>query len=153
MIPFISQFILQLTEYHFVKLLYKSLVDWRLKTDYLQCNPNFHGNVRYYCILVYDSKCNFFACLLMVFTYKFHNTTFPFALIQPFADVHYQCKKDTDLKLHRLQPKMLQHSIFIPARSICREALTVPAFDARDEYIMVDVIDTDMFLCIRAMYP
>ena len=86
----------------------------------------------------------------MVFTYKCHSVTFPIALIQPFADVHYQCKKDRDFKLHWLEPKTLQ---FISARSICQGALIFPAFDAKNEYIVVDVLDTDIFLHIRAMYP
>lgn len=136
-----------------MKSLYESLVDWKLKTDYLRCNADFHGNIRYDCVIISSSEHNFFARLLMVFTYKCHDATFPFALIQPFTDVRYQRKKDTDLKLHRLQPKTLQHSIFVPARSICRGALLVPAFDAKNEYIVVDVLDTDMFLRIREMYP
>ena len=86
----------------------------------------------------------------LYFTYKCHNVTFSFALIQPFANVYYQCKKDRDLKPHWLEPKTPQ---LIPARLICQGALFVPAFDAKNEYIMVDILDTDMFLCIREMYP
>ena len=86
-----------------MKSLYESLVDWKLKTDYLQCNPNFHGNIPYDCIIISSSEQNFSAHLLMVFTYKCHHATFLFTLVQPFTDVRYQCKKDTDLKLHQLQ--------------------------------------------------
>lgn len=132
-----------------MKSLYESLVDWKLKTDYLQCNPNFHGNIPYDCIIISSSEQNFSAHLLMVFTYKCHHATFLFTLVQPFTDVRYQCKKR-----HRFQASSTSaHSIFIPVRSICRGALLVLAFDAKNEYIVVDVLNTEMFLCIREMYP
>lgn len=129
------------------------MVDWKLRIDYLRCNPSFHGRPRFDCIIVYRGDGYFFARLLYLFTYNFRGTTFPIALIQPFADVRTLRKKDHELRLHRLRPKTNRDSIFISAQSIRRGAFLVPALDRSDDLIVVDVIDTDMFLRIKSMYP
>ena len=132
-----------------MKSFYESLVDWKLKTDYLQCSPNFHGRVHYDCVIVHAVDHDFFAQLLFIFTYKLGQQDLPFALIQPFSDVHYQhkkCKKDQELHFHRLQAKNPGHSVFIHLKSIFCGAFLVPALDHPDKYIIVDVVDTDMFL-------
>ena len=139
-----------------MKSFYESLVDWKLKTDYLWCSPNFHGRVHYDCVIVHGVNHDFFAWLLFIFTYKLGEHDLPFALIQPFADVHHQhkrCKKDQELCFHWLWAKNQGHSVFINLKSIFCGAFLVPALDRQDEYIIVDVVDTDMFLQIQNMYP
>jgi hypothetical protein len=143
----------QIVECHFLKSYYDSMVDWKLRIDYLRCNPSFHGRPRFDCVIVYRGDGYYFARLLYLFTYKFQGTTFPIALIQPYADVHPLRKKDKELRLHRLRPKTRGSSIFISARSIRRGAFLVPALDHPNDLIVVDVIDTDMFLRIKSMYP
>jgi hypothetical protein len=143
----------QIIECHFLKSYYDSLVDWKLRIDYLRCNPSFHGRPRFDCVIVFGGDGYYFAQLLYLFTYKFGGTTFPIALIQPFVDVRNLRKKDRELRLHRLRPRSLGDSIFISARSICRGAFLVPALDHPHEVIVVDVIDTDMFLRVRSIYP
>ena len=44
-------------------------------------------------------------------------------------------------------------SVFISIRSICRGAFIVPENSRDGDFLVVDVVDTDMFLRIRAMYP
>jgi len=122
-----------------------------MKTDYLQCNPAFHRHPYYNCVIIHRGNHNFFTWLLFLFIYSFRGTVLPFALIQPFSEVHYQWKKDHDLQWHRLWPQTT--TSFIPARSICCGVFLVPAFDSSDEYLVVDVVDTNMFLHIKAMYP
>lgn len=131
------------------------MVDWKLRIDYLRCNPSFHGRPRFDCVIVYRGDGYYFARLLYLFIYKFQGTTFPIALIQPYADVYPLRKKDKELRLHRLRPKRRGDSIFISARSIRRGAFLVPALDPAhpSDLIVVDVIDTDMFLRIKSMYP
>jgi hypothetical protein len=131
------------------------MVDWKIRVDYLRCNPSFHGRPRFDCVIVYRGDGYYFARLLYLFTYNFQGTTFPIALIQPYADVLPPRKKDRELRLHRLRPTGKKHSdsIFISARSIRRGAFLVPALDHPNDLIVVDVIDTDMFLRIRSMYP
>lgn len=144
----------QIIECRFLKSYYDSMVDWKLKIDYLRCNPSFHGRPRFDCVIVYRGDGYYFARLLYLFTYNFQGTTFPIALIQPYADVRPLRKKDRELRLHRLRPKTCGDSIFISARSIRRGAFLVPALDPGhpNDLIVVDVINTDMFLRIRSMY-
>ena len=143
----------QIIECHFLKSYYDSLVDWKLQIDYLRCNPSFHERPWFDCAIIYRGDGYYFAQLLYLFTYKFQGITFPIALIQPFMDVSVLRKKDRELHLHRLRPKTCGDSIFILARSIRRGAFLVPALDHPNDLIVVDVIDTDMFLQIRSMYP
>ena len=148
----------QVIECHFLKSYYDSMVDWKIRVDYLRCNPSFYGRPRFDCVIVYRGDGYYFARLLYLFTYNFRGTTFPIALIQPYADVHPPRKKDRELRLHRLRPtasgkKRGNSSIFISARSIRRGAFLVPALDNPNDLIVVDVIDTDMFLRIKSIYP
>lgn len=143
----------QITECRYLKSYYDSLVDWKLQIDKLRCNPNFHGRPRFDCVLVYGGDNYFFARLLFLFTYKFRGTTFPIALIQPFSAVHPKRKKDRELRLHRVRPKTPGDTMFIPARSIRRGAFLVPGLDHPNDLVVVDVIDSDMFLRIRTIYP
>jgi hypothetical protein len=144
----------QIIEYRFLKSYYDSMVYWKIKIDYLRCNPSFHGRPRFDCVIVYRGDGYYFARLLYLFTYNFQGTAFPIALIQPYEDVHPLRKKDQELRLHRLRPKKRRDtSIFISARSIRRGAFLVPALDHPNDLIVVDVIDTDMFLRIKAIYP
>ena len=129
------------------------MVDWKIRIDYLRCNPSFHGRPRFDCVIVYGGDGYFFARLLYLFTYNFRGTTFPIALIQPYADVRTQRKKDWELRLHRLRPKTSRDSIFISARSIRRGAFLAPALDHPNDVIIVDVVDTDMFIRIKSIYP
>lgn len=62
-------------------------------------------------------------------------------------------KKDKELSLHRLRPVRRAGAIFISLRSITRGAFLVPECTKDTDLVVVDVIDTDMFLRIRAMYP
>jgi hypothetical protein len=43
--------------------------------------------------------------------------------------------------------------MFISIRSISRGAFIVPEHSKDSDFLVVDVVDTDMFLRIRAMYP
>ncbi|KAI6043238.1 hypothetical protein EDC04DRAFT_2600286 [Pisolithus marmoratus] len=43
---------LEIQEYKYLKVNYKSVVDWKLTTDHLQCNPMFYGAPWYDCATV-----------------------------------------------------------------------------------------------------
>lgn len=126
-----------LIEHRFIKLSYKSLVDWRTCTDYLRCSPSFFNKPRYDCVIV-NNEPDFFARLVFVFTYTIKagsegvketpdgkDYTIPVALVQPFEDVQPLRKRDKDLRLFRLQAQPRENSIFVPARSLRRGAFIV----------------------------
>ena len=73
--------------------------------------------------------------------------SYPTALIQPCdAKFGQFYSKDKDLGLIRVQAKSRLSSEFIPIKSIIRGAVLVPDFDKEDDYIVMDVLDADMFL-------
>jgi hypothetical protein len=79
----------------------------------------------------------------------------PVALIQPFSEVLVlpMRQRDKDLNFHRLRARPQAESVFISIRSISRAAFIVPENTRDGDFLVVDVVDTDMFLRIRAMYP
>ncbi|KAF9245417.1 hypothetical protein BU15DRAFT_85700 [Melanogaster broomeanus] len=42
-----------LQEFRYLKVNYESTATWKLETNYLQCNPSFHGHPRYDCMLIH----------------------------------------------------------------------------------------------------
>lgn len=153
-----------LTEYCFIKAFYESRVDWRAHTDYLRCSPSFNKAERYDCVIIHNEPRNYFARLLFVFTYTLKasddiiipsghdNITIPIALIQPFTEVTSLRQKDKDLGLHRLRAKPRRNAIFVSARSIYRGAYIIPEGLKEETLLVIDVVDTDMFLRLRSMY-
>jgi hypothetical protein len=101
---------------------------------------------------------DYFARLVFVFTYAVEveekRTVIPMALVQPFTDISTPFrKKDIELRLLRLKEKPREKSIIIPARSIIRGAYIVPDGDKKADWLVVDIIDSDMFLRMHALYP
>ncbi|TFK39111.1 hypothetical protein BDQ12DRAFT_698231 [Crucibulum laeve] len=143
-----------ITEYQFLKVSFESFVDWRTATDYLWCNPQFHGRPCYDCVILNkDPEPAVFGRLLLVFTFKIGNESHPFALIHPYKPAGMLCRKDKDLGLIRVRAQPQAQSQFFAARSIIRGAFIIPEFSKPDEYHIVDVVDTDMFLRLQSMYP
>jgi hypothetical protein len=124
------------------------MVDWELTTDYLRCNPNFHGHARYDCALIqYTPQLIAFVRLIFLFTCEILGNSFQFALVQPFtAGIGPSRWADRDLKLTRVKAVTRSSSIFIPIDSIIRGAVLFPDPKRRDEYHVVWHLDGDMFL-------
>ncbi|KAG6807207.1 hypothetical protein H0H92_008417 [Tricholoma furcatifolium] len=147
------------TQYKFIKPTYESLVDWRAHTDYLRAHPTYHKVGRFDYVLVHNEPRNYFAQMVSVFTIKigaqFHrgdtDVFIPLALVIPFAEVKQVRKKDKDLRLIRIRPE--KEARIIPARSIIRGAYVVPEGSGSETCLVVDVIDSDMFLRMQQMFP
>ena len=145
--------ILQIQEYCFLKVRYESTVDWREKVDYLRCNPSFHGQPRYDCIIVDTVRGPIFARLVCAFNYKIEGEDYPIALIHPFdaAVSGPRRQKDTDFGFFRICAKPRTSCEFIFVRSIIRGALLVEDFGREGDLLVVDTVDTDMFLRLQQM--
>ncbi|KAG1899028.1 uncharacterized protein F5891DRAFT_1190206 [Suillus fuscotomentosus] len=142
----------KLQEHRYLKVNYESIVDWKLTTDYLRCNPNFHGCERRDCALIRTldkdgiDKC-IFVRLLFMFKFTVSNHTFELALVLPMdAPTGSRGGVDRDLGLTRLRARPLASSEFISLQSIVRGALLVPDHDHDRDFFLVDLVDTDMFL-------
>ena len=121
-------------------------------TDYLRCTPKFFGKPRYDCVLVQTVHKCIFARILFIFAIKLGSSYHAIVLIQPYDSyLGPRRRKDEELGLFRVGAK--PNSEFIPLRSIIRGALLVQDFDEEKsgEFIVVDVIDGDMFFRIKEM--
>ena len=136
-----------------MKINYENLVTWKQSTDYLRCTPKFHDRPRYDSVIVETVNGPIFAILICIFDYNIEDRKYPTALIQPCdAPTGRLRKKDVDLHFLRVRSRPRNRAEFISLRSIVRGALLVPAFDKDEEYLVLDVVDADMFVRVRKMH-
>lgn len=133
-------------EYRYIRVNYKSVVDWRLSTDILRCNGSFHGHPRYDHVIVATENHHFFARLLRLFKISIGAESHLLAYTQSYGRPPGQVRrKDRDLGLYRVRKKANPYEI-ISTESIIRGALLVQDSDNPDDHFVVDTIDADMFL-------
>jgi len=142
----------QITEFWYLQVNYESMVDWRLQWDLLQCNPKFFGSPRYDCVIIKTEHQPLFARLIYMFCCKVGGTELSLALIHPYDVGIGVChRQDLDLGLWQVQAKPQSSSEFIFVESIiCGIALASDP-EAVNDYFIMDTIDTDMFLRIKAL--
>ncbi|KAM6499899.1 hypothetical protein JOM56_005407 [Amanita muscaria] len=147
-------------EFRFIKAYYESRVTWEADNDYLRCSPSFHSKERYDCVMINKGEGRvMFACLLFNFMYSMAENTYsdyhPFALVLPYDVIGVRQQKDKYLQLLRLRRQARHQSMIISAFSIIRGAYLVPTNDTiySNEYYVVDIIDADMLLRLRSLYP
>lgn len=144
----------QITEHRCLKVNYSLTVDWRENTDYLRCNPQFFGKPRYDCALIQLTTTEVgFVRLIFMFTCYIPDMdgTFEFALVQPYSRRTGPTRQvDRDLKLSRVKASPRSSSMFIPAASIIRGAVLAPDSRNREEAFVVNYLDDDTFLHMKA---
>ncbi|KAG1813563.1 uncharacterized protein BJ212DRAFT_1447796 [Suillus subaureus] len=133
----------EITEHHFIRINYESMVDWRQNTDYLCSNPHFFGSPCFNCVFIRLTENKvIFGWLVFCFECLVGNNTFPLALVHPFDD--------KDLNLYRVHTRPQAQAQFFPVRSFIHGALLIA--DGPSDYLIVDTADTDMFLHIKMMH-
>ncbi|PBK82760.1 hypothetical protein ARMGADRAFT_946093, partial [Armillaria gallica] len=141
-----------------LKVNYENTVDWTTSTDYLWCSPNFYNHPRYDYLLIDSTERPFFAQLIMVFTCVIGGKEFPLALVHPFdqpVDAATE-KLDNDLGFYRVRARKRRESAFVSVYMIIRGALLVEDFrvkpaDGFKEYLIVDSVDSDLFLRMKSL--
>lgn len=134
------------------------MVDWTTSTDYLRCSQNFYNHSRYDFLLVDSTERPFFAQLIMIFTCVIAGKSFPLALVHPFdqpVDATNE-KLDKDLGFYRVRARKRSESTFVSVYMIIRGALLVEDFgvkatDGFKEYLVVDSVDSDLFLRMKSL--
>ncbi|KAG1901334.1 uncharacterized protein F5891DRAFT_1128092 [Suillus fuscotomentosus] len=130
----------------------QSMVDWRLQRDLLQCNPKFFGSPRYDCIIIKTEHQPLFAHLIYMFRCKVGGTELSLALIHPYDIGIGVCRRqDLDLGLWSVRAKPQSSSEFIFVESIIRGVALASDPEAVNDYFVMDTIDTDMFLRMKAL--
>ncbi|KAI5990052.1 hypothetical protein F5J12DRAFT_907606 [Pisolithus orientalis] len=139
----------QLQEHAYLKVNYKSRMDWWQATNYLWCNPSFHGKPRYDTVLFQLLHSEIaFAHLVFMFSCNIPDfSTYQFALICPYtANINVaRSSFDNAFRLAHIKAHPHTVSIFIPIQSIVRGALLYPDPKYKDKYFVVEHIDGDMF--------
>lgn len=128
-------------------------------TDHLRRNPLFYNEIREDAVIVQeDADTITFAKLLFVFQCSINNDQGPYslALVQgydAFIPRSQRPPSDAFLELIRVraQPRNKPRLIFVD--SIVRGAMLASANDAPNDYLVVDVVDTDMFSRLRGWSP
>ncbi|KAG8221794.1 hypothetical protein J3R82DRAFT_2122 [Butyriboletus roseoflavus] len=137
----------------YLKVNYKSTVDWKLATDYLRCNLSFHGNQCYDCVFIctQDKHSNTkytFARLLMMFHYILNHDQplLDLALVQPMdIPMGNQHTVNHDLGFTCLRSCPSVQSEFISLQSVTCGALLVPDFKHVGDFFLVNYVDGDWF--------
>ncbi|KAJ7360797.1 hypothetical protein DFH08DRAFT_921182 [Mycena albidolilacea] len=135
----------EIIPYQFLKVFFKSLENWLDDVDFLRCNPCFHGLARYDAALVKTMQGNIFVRLVYVFTFEIDGRRHPVALVQAL-DV------GIPQRLYRVRQREREKCEFISVHSIIRGALLIPDFEIEGDHLVVDIVDADMYLRIKAMY-
>ena len=139
--------------YKGLKVNFDSHVNWQQATDLLRCSPLFHKHPRYDCVIVQTVNGFIFAQLILLFECTIDSTTYSFALIHPFdASIGRPLQRDVDLGFYRVRAKPRKSAEFISVRSVVRGALIVEDFAHKDDHLVINLIDTDMFLRLQAIF-
>ncbi|PBK81617.1 hypothetical protein ARMGADRAFT_947935 [Armillaria gallica] len=136
-----------------LKSYYTSLADWRPTTDILRCSPSFNHCPHYDFVLAQTEARPLFAQLVMIFECNVHGKTFPLMLVWPFNQpAGGQSKqKDQDLELYRVKTKPNGPPCLISIYSVLPGALLIEDTAAPKEYLVVDMVDLDMFLRMQSL--
>lgn len=134
------------------------MIDWRLTTDLLRANPDFHHRPRYDYVIIQASNTEvIFAQILYIFgvTVTLNNTEAHVALVLPFDEApdRQHCERDEALHFTRVQARHRSKATLIHVESIIRGAVLVKDFEAEhdDEYIVMDVLDADLWWRMKSV--
>ncbi|KAI6094690.1 hypothetical protein EDD16DRAFT_1783795 [Pisolithus croceorrhizus] len=143
----------EITEYQYIKVNFESTTDWCQYTDHLRCNPSFHGHSRYDCVLLKMAQQDIFGRLVFLFQCTVGDETFPLALVQPYdAPTGPRLAKDMHLNLWRVCEQPRESAEIFSVRSIIHGVLLYPDHTRLGEHLVIDTIDTDMFLRVQMMH-
>ncbi|KAG2103715.1 uncharacterized protein F5147DRAFT_746667 [Suillus discolor] len=109
----------------------------RFQAYLLRCNPKLFGSPRYDCVIIKTKHQPFFAHLIYMFRCKVGGTELSLALIHPYdVGIGVRRRQDLDLRLWR---------------SIIHGVALASDPEAVNDYFVMDTIDTDMFLRMKAL--
>ncbi|KAF8804429.1 hypothetical protein BYT27DRAFT_7106963 [Phlegmacium glaucopus] len=133
--------------YKCVVLKYQSLEDWTEGTDFMRCNPKFHGRKRFDCVIIHDDApklsvarlCDLFRCWLP------SGNTLDIALIHRLSSSKWKPKTMWD------GCRVLDEEIdttLVQMDYLLRGALVCPVSDRAEEksHYFMDSVDPDIFL-------
>ena len=145
---------IQINEYMLIKVGYESIVNWEIRTDYLRCNPKFHGNPRYDFVIVDLPRGRAFARLVCIFVCRVGRHDYRLALIQALDKSTRQPTKaiDKELSIFRWHIRARSRCEVVPLDSIVRGAVLLEDNKNSGDYFVIDTLDGDMFLRLKQKF-
>uniref|UniRef100_A0A8H7Y2E1 Uncharacterized protein n=1 Tax=Psilocybe cubensis TaxID=181762 RepID=A0A8H7Y2E1_PSICU len=150
-----------ITPYQYMEVNYESKITWKTERNILRINPSFHGRKRYdHALIQVDSEKNtyIFVQLLYVIGIKVEETLYHMALVLPLDEAIPALENhrisDKKLRFIRVRSRHRSKAAFINVESIVRGGLLAQAFRPPhqvDEYIIIDVIDEDMWWRLKSV--
>ncbi|KAG2132824.1 uncharacterized protein EDB93DRAFT_1242892 [Suillus bovinus] len=144
----------QIHEHRYLRVNYENSVDWKQSTDHLRSNPSFHGHPRFDCALIQlTAERAVFVRLILMFKCELPDIgAFQFALVQPYTAgvVGGSRRIDRDLRLTCVKAVPRADSIIIPLKSFIRGTLLFPDPAHQGEFLVINHVDSDMFLCMKS---
>ena len=127
------------------------MVDWHIETDYLRCNPKFHGRPRYDFVIANLLRGRAFARLVYLFVCRVDGCDYRLALVQPLEKKPRQNAKDLDkdLSIHRWHIRDRNRCEVIPLDCIVRGAVLLEDTRYAGDYFVINTLDEDMFLRVN----
>lgn len=86
------------------------------------------------------------------FVYWFEGKKYALALVHPYDGPVNPRPEDPDLGFCRIRPQPRDKSMVVSARSVIRGAVVVKD-GTREEFKVMDNVDTDMFLRLMPLFP
>ncbi|KAL4070460.1 hypothetical protein J3A83DRAFT_4188499 [Scleroderma citrinum] len=136
----------KMCEYHYLKINYKSWVDWTMATNYSWCNPEFYSAPHYNCAYIQLTSMQMaFVHLVSIFTCQIDNFgEVQLVVVQPYtAGIGQQCRLDQNMKLMCIRA--------VPRGSIIQDTLVFTDPQKKDKFLVVDYIDSDIHISITSM--
>ena len=145
---------IQITEYMLMKVGYESIINWEIKTDYLRCNPKFHGNPRYDFVIVELPRGRVFTQLACIFVCQIGRRDYRLALIQALDKSTQQNVKaaDKELSILRWHIRARSRCEIVPLDSIVHGVVLLEDIKNSGDYSVIDTLDGDMFLQLKQKF-
>ncbi|KIY63252.1 hypothetical protein CYLTODRAFT_382521 [Cylindrobasidium torrendii FP15055 ss-10] len=161
--------------YSSLKVSYASEVNWKTQTDIVRSISSFHSTERFDCILYHtvDGNYTFGRLLHIIRCFPFgidNGPSIVCALVHPYDAALLKSQElatlDQDLCFYRVRSQSRKDSRIIPIASIVRGALLVEdvfkvegylhqedyeAAKDRHDYLVMDIIDEDMFIRMKTL--
>jgi hypothetical protein len=144
---------IQIHEHCYLRVNYENSVDWKQSTNHLWSSPSFHGHPHFNCTLIQlTADRTVFIWLILMFKCELLDIgAFQFALVQPYTAgvIGGSCRIDRDLRLTRVKAVPRADSIIIPLKSFIQGAWLCPNPTHQGEYLIINHVDSNMFLCMK----
>lgn len=131
------------------------MVDWRLESNIIRANPNFHNQPRYdYALVNLGNNEYIFGQILYIFHIVVDKRLHHLALFLPYdkPNLRENRPRDKELRITRLYRRPREASVFIKTNTIVRGGLLVEDFaSAGPEHLVVNFIDQDMWMRLKSI--